>query len=201
MQRNGTWSTTMQCNTPRDIFIKRQNDTRAAVLLHRHRRQRRSAAVPIRPRRACQPGGPTFVSEPDRFRGHGSDLLESSADISSATKRPFKTFSFSFGGNFSTALSECVHHGWSTAAGGLTRVSIARLVLVGHASDVTGPVTWLQQLVRLAAQQIGNSQSEKCKVADLGRWRGWQGGLGWGNWRGKVLTDKICSEKVFGPLS
>ena len=166
---------------------------------HRHRRQCSIAAVPLGPTTpvgiCC---GPTFVSEPDWFRCHGSDLLERILQIFVCWQKRF-----TFRNHSRAKIGEI---GWRYFLPWLRQGVVcvwfwAPDEFGRHRSDVTGPVTWLQQLVRLAAQQIGNSQSEKCKVADLGSWRCWQGGLGWGDWREEVSTNKICSEKVFRSLS
>ena len=113
---------------------------------HRHRRQWTGAAVPIRPHRASQPCGPTFVSEPDRFRGHVSDLWRylSATIICIQTHLRPTTLFVKFCGKISTVFSEWVHHGWY---GRWSELSCERQTGVGgHAPDVTGPVTWLQQL-------------------------------------------------------
>ena len=96
-------------------------------------------------------------------------------------------------------FSECVHHGWY---GWWSELSCERQTDFEAAMLLTSQVPWLDSNSwRLAAQQMGKSLPGKCKVTDLGGYRGWQGGLGLRDSRGKVSRNKICSENGVESLS
>ena len=136
---------------------------------HRHRRQCSIAAVPLGP---TTPVGiccdPTFVSEPDWFRCHGSDLLERILQIFVCWQKRF-----TFRNHSRAKIGEI---GWRYFLPWLRQGVVcvwfwAPDEFGRHRSDVTGPVTWLQQLE--------DSQHNKSETASL-RITNW---LIWGNTR------------------
>ena len=146
---------------------------------HRHRRQCSIAAVPLGPTTpvgiCC---GPTFVSEPDGFRCHGSDLLERILQIFVCWQKRF-----TFRNHSRAKIGEI---GWRyfqrVSAMATTRRGL-RLIL--SARRVWPPSFWRHRsrdltptAGRLAAQQIRNSQPENYKLTDLRKYKGWQGGIG-----------------------
>ena len=113
----------------------------------RHRRQWTGAADPIRPHRAFEACGPTFVSEPDRFRGHGSDLwryFSATIICIQGRFRPKTFISQVFWKNFNDLFRSCSP--WLIWAVVWVELWAPDWFWGGHAPDVTGPVTWLQQL-------------------------------------------------------
>ena len=145
---------------------------------HRHRRQCSIAAVPLGPTTpvgfCC---GPTFVSEPDWFCCHGSDLLERILQIFVCWQKRF-----TFWNHSRAKIGEMAWRYFQRVSAMVTTRRGLRLIL--SARRVWPPSFWRHRsrdltptAGRLAAQQIRNSQPENYKLTDLRTYKGWQGGI------------------------